>query len=310
MNELNENPQQKPEEKERKKRPIIYWIIILILIFLCLSLFIRQNQIADTYKATQAQLDSVKTDRTALQNDFDAASAKIDQLVTDNAKLDSTLETDRNEIIDLQKKIRSLLSNKKASGADLVKAREMINSLNTKTSQYEARIAELEKENTILTNKNAVLIQERDSTVTQNIALKKIASVLHASNMRLEAIHKTRKGREKETSKARKADLIRIVFDIDENRVVENGNKQVYIRMVGPDGDVLSSPLNGSGLMVTAKGDQVKYSIMKEVALQKGQTVKDIIVDWQQEGDYGRGNYLIEIYSEGYKIGSGDVRLR
>jgi len=310
MNELNENPQQKPEEKERKRRPIIYWIIILILIFLCLSLFIRQNQIADTYKATQAQLDSVKTDRTALQNDFDAASAKIDQLVTDNAKLDSTLETDRNEIIDLQKKIRSLLSNKKASGADLVKAREMINSLNTKTSQYEARIAELEKENTILTNKNAVLIQERDSTVTQNIALKKIASVLHASNMRLEAINKTRKGREKETSRARKADLIRIVFDIDENRVVENGNKQVYIRMVGPDGEVLSSPLNGSGLMVTAKGDQVKYSIMKEVALQKAQTVKDIIVDWQQDGDYGRGNYLIEIYSEGYKIGSGDVRLR
>jgi peptidoglycan hydrolase CwlO-like protein len=310
MNELNENPQQKPEEKERKRRPIIYWIIILILIFLCLSLFIRQNQIADTYKATQAQLDSVKTDRTALQNDFDAASAKIDQLVTDNAKLDSTLETDRNEIIDLQKKIRSLLSNKKASGADLVKAREMINSLNTKTSQYEARIAELEKENTILTNKNAVLIQERDSTVTQNIALKKIASVLHASNMRLEAINKTRKGREKETSRARKADLIRIVFDIDENRVVENGNKQVYIRMVGPDGEVLSSPLNGSGLMVTAKGDQVKYSIMKEVALQKAQTVKDIIVVWQLVGVYGRGNYLFEIYSEGYKIGSGDVRLR
>ncbi|NDC41684.1 MAG: hypothetical protein EBZ77_09065 [Chitinophagia bacterium] len=310
MSESNIDKAERQKKDERKKRPIIYWIIILVLLFLCISLFVSKNQIADSNRAVQARLDSVSNERTALQEDFNAASAKIDQLVTDNAKLDSTLTNDRNEIVDLQKKIRGLLSNTKATSTDLAKARQLITTLNVKTSQYEARIAELEKENAILSNKNSVLIKERDSTVTQNIAIKRLASVLHASNVRIEAIHKTRSGREKGTSKARKADLLRIVFDIDENRVAENGPKQIYVRIMAPDGQVLNNMSNGSGMLLTAKGDQIQYSVTKEVPLIKEQPVKDVVVDWNQEGDYGRGTYFIELYSEGYKIGGMEVRLR
>ncbi len=303
-----------PEESNSKNKPIIYWVIIAVLLVACIFLFVSKNKMSEenelNSKRMQGQLDSVRTDRASLQSDFDAASAKIDQLVSQNAKLDSNMQKDKEEMLAMQQKIKSLLGNSKANAAELKKARAMINQLNDKTAQYEARIAELEKENGVLTNKNVVLTKERDSTVTQNIAIKKIGSVLHASNIRMEPIHKKKNGKEKETSKAKKVDVFRVKFDIDENRIAESGTKQIFLRIIGPDGAIMSTTANGSGKMTTSKGDQVSFSIMKEISLVKEMPVKDVVVDWNQDGDFARGNYMIEIYSEGYKVGSGNVTLK
>jgi hypothetical protein len=261
-------------------------------------------------KERQQQVDSISADRTALQADFDAASAKIDQLVTENAKMDSALQGNKTEIATLQNRIRTILSNKNATTAELKQAREMIASLNDKTKEYEARIAELEKENVVLTNKNTVLKKEVDSTVTQNIALKKIGSVLHASNIRMEPIQKRRNGKERETSKAKRVDLFRIMFDIDENRIAESGNKMIYLRILGPDGNILSSASNGSGMMTTSKGDQISFSLVKSVPLVQNQPVKNLVAEWNQDGNFAKGVYTIEIYNEGFKVGSGNVTLK
>ena len=313
MSQFNDNTAEKPRD-ERRKTPIIYWAVILLLFIGCIFLFYSKSKVeqesSSKEKELLAKLDSVKTDRASLQADFDAASAKIDQLISSNAKLDSNLQKDQGEIVALQKKIRSMLSNTKATASEMKKARELINTLTDKTSAYEARIAELEKENLILTNKNITLTKDRDSAVTQNIVIKKLGSVLHASNMRMEPIHVKKNGKEIGTSKAKKVDVLRIKFDIDENRIVESGSKKVYLRMVGPDGNILRSEANGSGLMTTAKGDQISYSIMREVALVKEQPLKDIVVDWHQDGDYPKGSYLIEVFSEGYKVGSAAVNLK
>jgi hypothetical protein len=268
----------------------------------------EENEIASKLK--QKEMDSVMTVHTSLQKDFDAASVKIDQLTSQNTKLDSALQSDKAEMAKLQAKIKSVLANKNATMAQLKEAREMIASLTDKTKQYEARIAELEKENTKLTGENKVLTQERDEVTTKNIALKKIGSVLHASNIRMEPIHKRKNGKEKETSRARRVDIMRIMFDIDENRIAESGNKQVYIRIIGPENKVLTSATNASGKLTTSTNDKLDYSVMKEIPLTQGQMVKDVSVDWNQDGDYARGTYNIEIYNEGYKIGGGNVTLK
>ncbi|MES2703081.1 MAG: hypothetical protein V4649_10600 [Bacteroidota bacterium] len=298
----------------RKNNSIIYWVIIVILLAGCLYLFMSKNKMAEdndlAIKQKQHTIDSVQTDRASLQADFDAASAKIDQLVTQNAKMDSILQGDKEAIAKLQSQIRSILSNKNATQRELKEARDMITNLTDKTRMYEERIAELEKENTVLTNKNRALVKAVDSTTTQNIALKKIGSVLHASNIRMEPIHTRRNGKEKHTSKAKKTDLLRITFDIDENRIAESGTKQIYLRILGPDANILSNSVNGSGMMTTGKGDQISYSLMKNISLTQNQPVKNLTADWNQNGDYPKGVYTIEIYSEGFKVGSGNVTLK
>lgn len=315
MSQYNQTSSQPPQNNPGKKNnTIIYWVVILILLAGCLYLFMSKNDMEKKMKAdsvtAQQTIDSVKTDRASLQSDFDAASAKIDQLVSQNSKLDSALQGDKVAMAKLQSQIKTILSNKNATQAELNKAREMITMLTDKSKAYEARIAELEKENTQLTGENKQLTKERDSTVEKNIALKKAGSVLHASNIRMEAIRKRKNGKEKETTKAKKADILRIVFDIDENRIAESGSKQIFLRIIAPDGSVLSTPSNASGVMTNAKGEQAKYSILKNIVLTQNQPVKDISIDWNQDGDYARGTYNIEIYNEGYKVGSGSVELK
>ncbi len=310
MSEINESSPQQP----KKNNSIIYWVVILILLAGCVFLFMSKNKMAEDndllMKQKQQQLDSVSTDRASLQKDFDAASLKIDQLTTQNAKLDSALQGDKETMAKLRNQIGAVLSNKKATLEELKQAREMINSLTDKTKQYEARIAELEKENTVLTGENKTLTKERDSTVTENVAIKKLGSVLDCSNIRMEPLHTKKNGKEKETKKAKKTDVLRIMFDIDENRIAESGTKQIYLRIIAPDASIMSNPANGSGMLTSSKGDQLSYSVMKGVPLTQGQPLKNIMVDWKQEGDYTRGAYTIEIYSEGYKVGSGSVTLK
>ncbi len=316
MSQFNQTTPQQPTSNNqgKKNNSIVYWVFILILLAGCLYLFMSKNKMAEdnnnALKQKQQQIDSVKTDRAALQSDFDAASAKIDQLVSQNSKLDSALQGNKSEMTKLQSRIRSILNNGNATKTELKQAKDLIASLNDKSRQYEARIAELEKENTVLTGKNKVLTKERDSTVQKNIVLKKVGSVLHASNIAMEPIHVRRNGKEKETSKAKKVNVLRITFDIDENRIAESGNKQVYIRMIGPDGTVLSNAANSSGSMTSVNGDQLLFSVMKDVALLQNQPVKGIVFDWHQDGNYMKGTYSIEIYSEGYKVGNGNVELK
>jgi peptidoglycan hydrolase CwlO-like protein len=312
MSQFNQSTPQNNAGK--KNNTIIYWVLILVLFVLCIYLFMsKRNMQADNAQAMkmeQQQMDSVKTDRASLQNDFDAASAKIDQLVSQNSKLDSALQGDKAAMAKMQGEIRSILANKNATKAELQKARDMISGLTDKTKAYEARIAELEKENTTLTGENKTLTHERDSTFTQNVALKKVGSVLHASNIRMEPIHKKRNGKEKETSKAKRVDEFRIKFDIDENRIAESGTKQIYLRIISPDGNIMTNSANGSGMLTTSKGGQLSYSIESDIALTQNQPVKDITVDWNQSGDYNKGTYTIEIYNEGYLVGSGTVTLK
>jgi hypothetical protein len=48
----------------------------------------------------------------------------------------------------------------------------------------------------------------------------------------------------------------------------------------------------------------------KQVMLSENQSVRDVVLNWNQDTNYLKGMYSIEIYHEGYKIGSGSVTLR
>lgn len=316
MSQVNQiNPQEPLKNNTpQKNNSIIYWVVILILLAGCIYLFMSKNQMAQQ-NATEMQqknqsFDSLSTEQASLKADFDAASVRIDQLVSENTRLDSALQNSKDEMSKLQGKIRSILNKRNATQSELAQAKEMIASLNDKSKEYEARIAELEKQNAILTGENKVLTHERDSTVTENIAIKQLASVLHASNIRLEAKKLKKNGKEKETSRARKADVLRVTFDIDENRIAESGTKLLHLRIVAPDGSTLNSAANGSGMITTAKGDHLSYTLSKSISLTQNQKVAGLTADWNQNGDYAKGVYKIEIYHDGYNIGSGEVTLK
>ncbi|MBS1781693.1 MAG: hypothetical protein JSS78_01370 [Bacteroidetes bacterium] len=309
MSEQNTNMQ-----PAQRKNNAIFVGIILLLIGIIVYLFVSRNNLQQQTNQVSSQLDTVTHDRDNIRNEYDAAIARLDQLVGKNAQLDSIVANQNSEIGHLRSQIQKILTNSRATEADYARARSMVAQLKGKVKTYEERIAELEADNTRLNKYNQVLIDERDSTVTKNIALSqkvRLGSVLHVSNIRMTPIQLRRNGtKEKETSKASKVDIFRITFDIDENRVTEDGVKDLFVRIVAPSGALLSNDAFGSGSTDTYDGASLNYTIAKQVNLKQGEPVNDVVVDWHQDGNYERGTYKIEIYNSGYKIGSGTIDLR
>ena len=297
----------------KRNNTVIFIIIIAVLLGINIYLFTSRNKVSQQRDEAYTQLDTVTVDRDNVKSEYDAALARLDLLVGKNAQLDSMVTNKESEINRLRSQIQGILSNSRATAADYSRARALVGQLNSKVKTYEERIAELEQDNTRLNKYNQTLSEERDSTVTKNIALSqkvRLGSVLHASNIRMVPIDLKRNGKkEKETSKASRVDIFRITFDIDENRIAEDGVKDLYIRIIGPGGSLLSNAAYGSGVTNTSDGQTLNYTMAKQASLQQGVPVKDIVVDWHQDSDYERGTYKIEIYNEGYKVGSGSIDL-
>lgn len=297
--------------KTRRNYTWIYLSVIALLLGTCIYLFLNRNAMIEQRNTAMLQVDSVSTSRDDLQKEYDAALVRLDDLVSKNTELNSQIQNSNGEVAKLKQQIDGIMRNKNATEKDLKKARQLINTLNHTVRSYEDQIAELKGENEHLTTQNQSLTQERDSTVTENQSLKRVGSVLHASNIRMIPIDLRRNGsKEKETTKARRVDVLRILFDIDENRIAESGNKEIFLRITGPDGMLLSNAAYGSGMTTTEQGERIGYTLSREILITKSEMLKDVAVDWKQDSDYRRGSYLIELYHQGFRIGSGGVTLR
>lgn len=303
-----------PTPPPRRNNTWIYVTIIAVLLLTNILLFVNRNKVVEQRDDAEIQFATSDSSRRAVETEYNAALTRLDELVSKNAQMDSLLSDRDSEVARLKRQIDAIVRDKNASAADLGRAKRLIASLNAKVKGYEERIAELEEANVELTTANLSLEKERDSAVTENVGLQekvKLGAVLHASNIRMQPIDLKRGGRKiKETEKASKTDVLRINFDIDENRIAESGRKEIFLRITGPDGNVLSNAAYGSGVTTAHDGQSLNYTLLKQVDLQQNQPVKDITIDWNQDSDYKRGNYNIEIYHEGHKIGGGTVALK
>lgn len=306
------NMGQQPTPK--KKKTWIYLGIIALLLGVNIYLFTSKNRIAEERDEAYTARETVVEERDYLNASYDAALVRLDMLITKNTELDSLLNNKDSELSKMKQEISRILSDSRATADDLARARQLIASLNGKAKSYEERIAELELDNSRLSGLNEVLSEERDATVADNIYLQqkiRLGTVLHASRIRMTPIALLRSGKkEKTTEKANRVDILRVSFDIDENRIAEDGIKDIFLCITAPDGKLLSNAAYGSGVTETYDGKPLNYTMAKQVDLNQGKPVKDITVDWHQDNDYERGEYQISLYHDGYLIGSGNIRLR
>lgn len=249
-----------------------------------------------------------------LQRELDDATYRIDALKTTNARADSLMRTKDKDIMDLKSRVQSILNNKNATSQQLQDARSLINKLKDNIMAYTAEIEKLKGENMQLTEEKRVVTVERDvvkknydsatSIIKEKEDLIDIGSTLHASNFNIVGIQEKNSGKEKETTKAKRVDKLRITFDLDENRITKSGSKDVYVCIAAPNGQPVAVEALGSGKFVTRDGVERFYTKKVQVQYQQGQR-QQVQVEWQQNSDFQTGDYKIEIYNNGFKIGEG-----
>lgn len=314
------NPQQAP--KKRDDRMIIYGILILLLLGTWGYIIWDKSKTNETTTQLQNQITNVDSSKKEVEAEYNAALARLDSMSGSNTQLQGALSERQTEIEDLKKQITSITSNKKATAAELDRARRLINQLNIRIDDMFAEIQRLQGENQALASSNKKLNQEKQQLTTERGQLQEnlsqteaerkkvedVASTLHASGLNITPIHIKGSGKEKETTTAKRVDLLRISFNIDENRVATSGNKELYVTVIAPDGRPVTMA-SGSGQFDTRDEGSKTYTSKVNIPYDQGKK-SAVSFDWKQEGKFQLGEYKIQVYHNGYKIGEATKTLK
>lgn len=140
-------------------------------------------------------------------------------------------------------------------------------------------------------------------------AARKTAAVMHARNLRIQPVSKEAQPKD-ETADAGKADALRVTFDLEDDGMNSGSDEELYIRVVGPNGSLLNETSDPVETLVRHDGTAISYSARKELTRFQCQELKNVSIDVDNNnGNLAKGNYHIEIYNDGYKVGMGTVML-
>lgn len=268
-----------------------------------------KTEIITNYTTEVAVLDSTKN---SIQREFIAAAAKVDSLNQENTGLQGELKEKSVAIQKLKMNISAILSKKAATDKELDEAKSMITELNGKVNNLLADLGKAQEENKQLnvqnqelTTQNSTLSSNLNTTKKEKERLQDIGSTLHASTFTIQAIRIKGNGSERATVSAKRANFIRLAFMIDKNKITPSGTQELYICITGPDGKAIGDGGNFNTREEGARSYANKLSVVYEqnVAL-------PVSYDFKQSNKFSEGEYKVEVYHNGFKIGEGKTALK
>jgi predicted nucleic acid-binding Zn-ribbon protein len=318
-------PQQRPTKKDDRK--LIYGILITALLGTWGYIIWDKSKSKESVSQLQSQVTAVDSSRNAIQQEYNDALARLDSATGNNTELQGALAERKAEIDQLKQEIASITRNKNASAAELARARQLIRTLNGKIDDMYAEIERLKTENQELTASNTQLTTEKTRLTTEKVQLEEnltttqtqkkeledkvdVASTLHVSGLNITPIDLRKGGKEKSTTTARRVDVLRVSFQLDENRVAPSGTKELYISITDPKGAPVTTPDLGSGTFDTRESGSKFFTTKVSVPYEQGRRAP-VSIDWKQpNGNYQTGDYKIEVYHNGFLIGQGVRSLK
>jgi hypothetical protein len=276
-----------------------------------------KNKSSENLQVAQTQSDRFASQRDSLDAMLKDAEIRLDSITGANNSLQGDKSGLQKQIEANKTEIRRILRDKNATAADLKRAQSMISNLNNQISALEAEVARLTGENQELTANNqqlttekTVLEQNLQATTTEKDDLAQtvdVGSTFSASNIQITPVNEKKNGKEKTTSSYKRVDKLVVSFDV-ENRIARSGPADMYIMVTGPDGKTISDPAQGGGNLTTRTDGDKAYTAKVPVDYTQG-TRKNVSFPIR-EGDFQKGDYKIEIYHNGFKIGEGVRTLK
>ena len=284
-------------------------------------LYFDQKKVAETQEVTIAErVEELSTTRVKLDSISTALDAKIAEVqklggnVEELLKVKADLEADKAALKRGQSGQRISLAKYEMKIKEyekfLVEKDTLIAGLQRENGQLSSNVQVLNTENSTLKTERQKLSDSVTTVASQNQELaQKVtrASALKAQNVKVLAVTSKGKVRDEDAFKAKKVDKLKFTYTLLDNPLTKEEPKEVYVRLLDPDGAVLSDMANGSGTF-SVNGNETVYTTKQMVNYNKdGQNVELLYSRGQQ---YKPGKYTVELFSEGFKIGSGQFAIR
>jgi len=276
-----------------------------------------KNKTGEKMQLTQNQSTAYMSERDSVKMMYDEAEMRLDSITGANNNLQGEKTALQKDIDARKAEIRRILNDKNATQAQLAKARTLISELNDKIGNLEAEVTRLTGENQELNVANTSLKQEKtdleqnlQTTTTEKEELAQtvdVASTFSASNIQVAAVNEKKSGKEKSTTTAKRVDKLVVSFDV-ENRIAKSGPADMYIIVTAPDGKVISDPaLNSATFTTRTEGDK---TFTAKVPIDYSQGTRKAVQFPIHQNDFQIGNYKVEVYHNGFKIGEGVRSLK
>jgi hypothetical protein len=304
----------KPASKEKKSI-----LSTLLLIFLLLSvagngvlgwLFWteknRANTIITEKETIIVERDNVKNDLVQLQTDYGS-------LKTNNKKIQADLDEKKEQIAGLIEEA----DKHKGDAYYISKLKKETATLRTIMQGYIHTIDSINTQNKTLLKENIkVRTQYLSETEKANELTKEkedlqgvinTGSILKASGTKASGVSVRDGGKkESETKKARKSDKIKVTLTIGENSLAKKGNREVYLRVLTPDGKELARALDDANSF-SFNGVRGFFCARQTISYDN----KEIPVTLYAEdkNKFIPGKYIIEVYCEQNRIGQTAISL-
>ncbi len=314
---------------------VISGIAIAILLLLSGYLWYQNTQLQQANKTQLAEMQELEAVQAELDADYQASLESIEGLRSDNAELNALIDNQKEELRAQKKKIDGLIWTRR----ELDKARTEIAEFESLTAGYLAQISELKSKTDQLEATNAQLVSD-NSTLNQNLTIEKNANmqlqeakaVLVSEKESLTSTNKTLSdkveigsaikinwmsfnggdlndsGEWKTRKRNKRMDLLRTCFKTETNVIVPAGDETFYLRIMNPNGETLSADDMGSGELVDKQtGKTMRYTMSGNLTYNNEDT--EACMDWKPSTTPVDGEYTVEIYNKGYKVGTGMFKL-
>ncbi len=283
-------------EDQQNKSSSSLKVIIAVLTALLVGSLGYIFKVTTDAKAVQTELTKTVSEKDSVVKNLEELKTTYDAAIAENTSMSGELIKERDKVI-------NLIAEVKKSKGDVAS----MSKFKTQFLKLQGDMKVLMTENEGLKQQNTKLTTQRDSTVVvlveskkanealvgQNDELSKTVekgSKLTVLNMKTAAYKVRSSGKQIETEKAGRANMLKISFTIAENRIAKSGDKAYYVQVIDSKSNVLGDKQTASF------GDKsLTYSFISNVKYEN----KTVQVSQDLSGkSFEKGTYFVNVFDK------------
>ena len=298
------------EEKSKSSNNKVLIIALTVLLFALIGYtFYNNDDHKEAVKFLQDEKEQIISNLTAMEDKYDIAIAQ-------NTSLSDSLTIEKGRIIAFKDSVQQL---KKINSSTLRRYRNQLAKLEDTNERLLVEVDSLRLVNNLLVEEKDSISSQlniqttfNDSLVVQNMELAEkveIGGAINIENVRVTAMKQRSNGKLTETNKAQKTDAIKVEFRLSENKIATPGDKEAYIILTNPKGQVI----NAKGTFLLKDESELKYTDHTIINYENADL--DVVMLVERKGEkYEKGEYGIQVFVDGmpaaeYKFTLGDSFL-
>ena len=278
-------------------------IVLLALVTVGYVIYRQRQQMADMAEMVALEKEELRDEYAALSRQYQGYKFSVG-----NDSLVALLTTEQMKVQRLMEELRTVKATNTRRITELKKELETLRKI---MRNYVIQIDSLNAENGRLRNENERVTQQYRQATSAAAQLtrekeKLTERVTLASRMDATAIQvRPVTSRGKDAKKIDKIAQLVLTFHLAKNITAPVGEKNIYVRIMRPDDDILTKPNSG---VFAFENRNISYSMMKTIEYE-GEELP-VTMYWDVAEYLSPGTYRVDIFADGHLIGRKSFSLQ